>query len=233
MIAARRHSRRRASSWLLAGLVVASLWATTPPASADGYDGVCTDDLGVTVVVDHQDLGGGVLVRCAPGFPDGGTGLDALLLAGFTPAGTLKEGASFVCRIGDRPAADEVLTVGGQTYRESCVVTPPDWAFWSYWHASPGGEWTQSGMGAARQVEPGGIEGWSFSLGHATDSNPPPGFDPATTDEAPSPAQEPGAPAPDTPTPGEDGSMAAVSVAGVALLAGAAGLVWWRRRAAS
>ena len=96
----------RARAALLFPAALVAGWTHAAPAAAAGHEGACTDDTGVTVVVDLQDLGGDVTVRCATDFPTGGTGLDALVVAGFTPAGTVRDGAGFVCRIDDRPSAD-------------------------------------------------------------------------------------------------------------------------------
>ena len=41
--------------------------AIAAPAQASGTSGYCPNADGVTVVVDFQDLGGGVVIRCAPG----------------------------------------------------------------------------------------------------------------------------------------------------------------------
>ncbi|MCC2593227.1 hypothetical protein LKO27_07375 [Tessaracoccus sp. OS52] len=188
--------RRLATVLLLAGLPLLGSWLAAPSAQAAFHDGACTDDTGVTVVVDHQDLGGGIVVRCATDFPSGGTGLQALKLAGFVPEGTMKDGPAFVCRINNRPAADETLTVGGQDYRENCISTPPNEAFWGYWHAPAGGEWTFSQLGGGRTVEPGGYEGWSFSLNRGEDSNPRPGVVPAAR-----PKPQPTSPKPAEPAP--------------------------------
>ncbi|TRY19036.1 hypothetical protein FOJ82_08025 [Tessaracoccus rhinocerotis] len=204
--------RRWSAGLLVVMLPMLGAWLGAPTAEAAHHDGPCTDASGVTVVVDHQELGGGVVVRCAQDFPPtGGTGLQALQLAGFIPAGTVKDGASFVCRINNRPAADEDLTVGGQAYRENCIATPPDGAFWSYWHAKPGGQWTFSQLGAARSVQPGGYEGWSFSLGRTEGSNPPPGVKPAAIPES-EPSQRPTSPAPPAP-PGTTTAPAPSTVA--------------------
>lgn len=211
---------RRPPRWLplaLLGPAVLHGWAGASTAAAAGHEGECTDEAGVTVVVSHNELGGGTVVRCAPDFPEGGTGLDALQLAGFIPEGTLKEGPSFVCRINDRPSADEVIAVRDSQYRESCTTTPPDWAFWSYWHAEPGGEWTYAGVGVTRKVEPGSTEGWSFSLDKSTN-------------EAPQPGQGPALPAPDAGASTPAGTSTVASIAGVAALGLAGTLVWWRRR---
>lgn len=215
---------------LLFSAALVAGWPSAAPAAASGHEGACTDDSGVTVVVDLQDLGGEVTVRCAPDFPDGGTGLDALQLAGFTPSGTVRDGAGFVCRIDDRPSADEVIVAGGREHRESCTVTPPDWAHWGYWHAADGGEWTHSSSGATRAVTPGGHEGWSFAVDRAVGEALPPRFDPSGDrpgTPGAAPADAPGSPAADAAGPG---AATLVPLVGLAALAGAGVVVWRRRR---
>lgn len=132
-----------------------------------GTAGFCPDASGVTVVVDFRELGGGRVVRCAPGGQS--DGLAALRNAGFEVSGTSRWGDAFVCRINDRPGTD----------REPCVDTPPADAYWSYWHAENGGEWTYSQLGASYRTPPeGSFEGWSFSLDRESGDSPAPGVAP-------------------------------------------------------
>jgi hypothetical protein len=179
-----------------------------PPAFA-GTAGYCADGNGVTVVVDFNDLGGGVVIRCAPG--DQATGLSALKNAGFAVAGTNRWGEAFVCRIEGRPT---VAT-------EPCVDTPPASAYWSYWHASNGGAWTYSDKGVKNRKPPAGsFEGWSFSKGHTESSAPRPGA--APTRPAP-----PAPPAPPPPAGGGGGTQpggAAPVVPGTTIVPGASGV---------
>ncbi|GIJ69504.1 hypothetical protein Voc01_044210 [Virgisporangium ochraceum] len=150
-----------------------------PAAHAAGTAGYCPDANGVTVVVDFNDLGGGVVVRCAPG--DQATGLSALKNAGFTIAGTTRWGEGFVCRIEGRPT---VAT-------EPCRDTPPASAYWSYWHASNGGSWTYSDKGVQNRRPPAGsFEGWSFSTNRTQATAPRPDTAP-TRPAAPAPPQQP------------------------------------------
>ena len=55
-------------------------------ATAAGTAGFCPDATGVTVIVDFRELGGGTVVRCAPGAQ--ADGLAALRNAGFQITGT-------------------------------------------------------------------------------------------------------------------------------------------------
>ncbi|NLE98485.1 MAG: hypothetical protein GX596_10955 [Propionibacterium sp.] len=224
---------RRLAAVLLGGLLAlaGTAGAHAAPAATDGH---CTDGASVTVVVDFQELDEDTIIRCVRGLADGATGHEALVAAlGEAPSGTIKDGPGFVCRIAGHPAADTDLVLGGSTYREDCVVTPPREAFWSYWHASAGGDWTYASFGIAnREVQPGGYEGWSFSL-DTTGSGPvPPRSLPTASDGD---TVEPGGdgrtgsgsePASDGEVP--MGTVAGVGFVGAAALAG--GVVWWRRR---
>ncbi len=150
-------------------LVVALVLITTAAAARDGVavDGepCAPGSDGVTVVVDLQELGDDtVLVRCAPDAPP--DGFAALEQAGIAYRTTVAF-PGFVCRIVDRPADDP------------CATTAPADAYWSYWLAPAGGAWCYSNKGAGnRTPPPGSVEGWSFSLDHATDDVPPPRHDP-------------------------------------------------------
>ncbi len=141
----------------------AALPAATGAASAPGY---CRTSQGVTVVVDFTDLGGSVVVRCVPSANGGTTGLAALQAAGFSTTGTQRWGDGIVCRVQGRPSASETLAIKGNPhYHEKCVDTPPTQAYWTYWHAANDGSWTYSSQGpTARDITPGGFEGWAFAL---------------------------------------------------------------------
>ncbi|GIH03578.1 hypothetical protein Rhe02_16450 [Rhizocola hellebori] len=110
----------------------------------------------MTVVVDFASLGGGVTRACALGDP--ASGLTALTGAGFTITGTKRWGLAFVCRINGLPTAAT----------EPCLNTPSASAYWSYWHATPGGTWSYSSAGASSyNPAPGTVEGWAFGSGAA------------------------------------------------------------------
>lgn len=179
---------------LLAAAAPAGAGATV--AKAGGKPGYCTDDKGVTVVVDFTELGGDVVVRCAPGST--GSGIDALEDAGFDVEGTQRWGTAFVCRLEGRPAADEELDVKDDPgYKEQCVETPPTSAFWAYSYADNGEGWTYSSRGAhTHQAIEGGFEGWRFVLNHGpTDpavAPTRPGSD--NEDEGEEPGDEPSKP---------------------------------------
>jgi len=163
---------RRAVALALIAAGLAWPVAIGPARAATAYDGACTDDAGVTIVVDFQDLGGGVSVRCAPGEP--ASGLDALDRAGITWTGTLRF-PGFVCRIAGQPGPES----------DPCVNTPPATAYWGYWVAERGGTWCYSTAGAAnRKPPPGTVEGWSFAK-NRTGNPPAPGYGPPPPAGAP------------------------------------------------
>lgn len=189
---------------LLAAAILAAAGAVAiaGPARAAGSAGYCPDGNGVTVVVDYRQLGGGVVIRCAPG--EQATGLAALENAGFTVTGTLRWGKAFVCRINGKPGIDT----------EPCVDTPPASAYWSYWHAPNGGSWTYSSQGVlARKPPLGSFEGWSFSSGRDEDSAPRPGVAPTRPAPPPPTATKPH-PATNTKPPAGGGTAATHAPAG-------------------
>ena len=61
-------------------LAVATMLGVSPPPAA-GANGPCPGTTGVTVVVDFQGLGGGIVTRCATGSP--ASGFAALKAVGF------------------------------------------------------------------------------------------------------------------------------------------------------
>src|SRR5262249_17728721 len=129
---------------------------------------------GVTMVVDFRSLGGGALVRCAPGDP--ASGLGALSGAGFSYSFVPRQ-PGLVCQINGKP--------------DPCNGAPTN-AYWSYWHAKPGGSWIYSSLGAGSyDPVPGSVEGWSFGAGQ------PPGI--APPDAAPPPPPPPPQPAQSSP----------------------------------
>ncbi len=221
-----------------------------------GYDGVCRaeDSAGVTVVVDFGSLDGNAerpaptLTRCSPAPNNDAkvrrTGLQALVDAGIMVSGTKRWGdeypanVGFACRVEGRPALDELLLIDSSqsSYTEPCLDTPPSEAYWAYWHADGSGKpWGYSEFGLMnRYVQPGGFEGWSFSL-DATSAdgqfqNPPPEVTPLNPHRGPgaAPLPTPGAPPTQTPTaptalaPPSSGSPGSPGKPGTAIAAGAA-----------
>jgi hypothetical protein len=113
--------------------------STSAPAAA----AACSGATGVTVVVDHGALGGGVDQVCN----SGGGGHDAISL--FTGAGFsltyVQSQPGFVCRINGQPASDP------------CVRTPPSDAYWGlWWSDGRSGTWSYSSLGAGSLTVPDG-----------------------------------------------------------------------------
>lgn len=201
---------RRGVITIVMGLLLSVV--TLPGAAVEraGYDGMCLpkDSNGVTFVIDFQGLDGNdglaapTIIRCSPVENNDATikrtGLQAMVDAGISASGTVRWGddyptqVSFVCRIEGRPTAAEpmYLAASATTYHEPCHDTPPAAAYWSYWHADgQGGTWKYSNYGImARNVIPGGFEGWSFSQnadsGGEGGSNPTPRVTPLIVDTA-------------------------------------------------
>lgn len=183
MSRARSTATRTATAIATVVMVLATMLVGVPVAGAAGavvpgwHAGPCTstDVNSVTVVIDFQDLGGSTILRCATGLPAGATGFAALAAAGIGVTG-VGSGTNFICRLQGRPTATEVVPIPGDpTRKEACTSTPPAAAYWSYWSAAPGGNWTLSTLGyLAHRVQIGGFEGWSFSHNTTAATNPPP-----------------------------------------------------------
>ncbi|MBW3658467.1 MAG: hypothetical protein KY457_07500 [Actinobacteria bacterium] len=169
----------RAPAWLVATvltLVVGAAATSAPARAQDACDGV-------GVVVDATALGGSVTSRCAPGDPS--SGLEALQGAGHSYTFVPRQ-PGLVCTIDARP--------------DPCNGAPQD-AYWSYWHAPAGGEWTYSTRGAGnRDPEPGTVEGWAFGAGDPPrqpppaaepEPDPPPADDGPTEESAPARSEQP------------------------------------------
>lgn len=156
-----------------AAVLVAGIPVLAGPAPARAA--ACSGTSGVTVVVDFGALGG-VAVGCAAGDPS--SGLSALTAAGFGYTAVPGQ-QGLVCSINGVPL---------------CAGPPPTSAYWSYWHAQPGGSWSYSNTGAGSyNPAPGSVEGWSFGAGVAPGIAPP----------QPAPVSPPAQPAPTQPAPAQ------------------------------
>jgi hypothetical protein len=141
-------SGRRAAATLALGataLLGLASSAGAAPLTADDLSGACTDPGGVTVVVDLTDLGGQVDVGCAE---DAATGAEALVAAGFTDT---RDASGLICAIESLP--------------DPCPETF-EGSFWSYWYATPDGDWQSYLEGPDTAVpDAGSLEGWRYSDG--------------------------------------------------------------------
>jgi hypothetical protein len=167
--------RVRSLSRTVAGaLIVVSgmtgVLAVATPASPAGADplGACTTTAGEIVAVDFAPWGGNIERGCAATLS---TGLAALQAAGFTSAGDQHDGPGFVCRIDDDPPPAQ----------DPCINTPPDTAYWSYWHADAGQDaWSYSQLGAATyRPPPGSVDAWVFGSSNVQGTDGQPSFSPA------------------------------------------------------
>lgn len=143
--------RPAAATALVAGAGL--VWAPSPAAAA-----ACSDDSGVTVVVDFHELGGGIDQDCVA---DQGQSDDLFVAAGHTLENV--QGQAFVCRVDGLPSAED----------EACVRTPPADAYWSlWWSDGTDGTWTYSSQGAyALDVPDGGAVAFSWT-GSSSTSKP-------------------------------------------------------------
>jgi len=151
---------------LIAGMMASVAGCSGQSASGSGHDGYCTadDKDSVTVVVDFGDLGPVPKIGCAYGLAEHATGMDALVALGISVTEVTRT-PQFICRIDGSPTADQVIPIpGDDKYKETCVNTPPTTAYWTYWSAAEGGQWTYSLTGyALHEVTFGGYEGYSFA----------------------------------------------------------------------
>lgn len=164
----------------MAAILGALLIFTAPSAHAKQTvtNGKCSDNTGLNVVVDFQDLGGGVKIRCVENWSSG-TAL-AAIDAALDIQGTQRWGKAFICRIDGKPGPAD----------EPCIDTPPASAYWSYWVADSG-SWRYSQKGVGNMTaNPGEWHGLSFSMNRTETTNPPPRTTPAVP-SAPKPKPKP------------------------------------------
>ncbi|MFZ2964287.1 MAG: hypothetical protein WA006_06350 [Rhodoglobus sp.] len=153
---------------LLAAIALAGCAPTAPePTPAPAESGACA---GVEVVVDFGVLDAPSIDECV----DAGPAADAVADAGVTTEGTVDWGDQIVCRVNDRPAADETVEVEGQEpFVEACQSMPAATAYWSLWvKLSADGEWEYAQEGLSTlELEPGQAVGLVYTTG--TESTPP------------------------------------------------------------
>lgn len=166
-----RSARQVVFAVLLGGILASSPFAPGVAPAGAWSEGPCPTADGVTVVIDFQELGGGIWVRCAPG--PSNTGFEALQRAG-VPYGTTVRFPGFLCKIDGKPTNDP------------CQTASPATAYWSYWMAPRGGSWCYSNWGAGNRNPPEGtVEGWSFSLNRTDGTTPTPRYMPPRVQGAP------------------------------------------------
>ncbi|TFC84225.1 hypothetical protein E3T23_00550 [Cryobacterium cheniae] len=140
--------------------------ATATPAPADGS---CA---GVSVVVDFGALDTPGITDCVDtGAAETIAASTVMETSGVTTEGTLEWGDQVVCRVNDRPAADETIDVAGEPpFIESCQSMPAAAAYWALWikpTADADWEYAQKGLGSL-ELEAGQSVGLVFTTGTET-----------------------------------------------------------------
>lgn len=138
---------------LTAAAYAGVLGAASPPAAA----ATCPTAEGVSVVVDFNDLGGGVQEICdASG---GGEHAATLFTRNGYALTYVQRQPGFVCRINDVPAEDP------------CVNTPPADAYWGlWWSDGTTGTWSYSTLAAGSlKIPEGGYVAFSWNQGAGKD----------------------------------------------------------------
>lgn len=214
--ALRASAGRRGRTWLAvtalgaAGCTAGLIVGATTTANADPI-GECSTTAGVIVAVDFTAWGGNIERGCDATLT---TGYDALHAAGFTTAGDVQDGPTFICRIDGDPTPTQ----------QDCVATPPADAYWSYWHADVGqNTWSYSHVGAADYHPPAGsVDAWTFGATDIDGTTGQPSFSPdavratntsvgsGSTTSTPPPTTTTTTPAPRSPSTGDGGSSAPV-----------------------
>ena len=143
-------------------------------AAAPAGASACSGASGVTVVVDHGALGGGVDLVCSDS--SGGNAAALFSGAGFSLSYVQRQ-PGFVCRINGQPASDP------------CVNTPPSDAYWAlWWSDGKSGAWSYSSLGAGSlSVPEGGYVGFAWQSG----AKRAPGVSPVPHGTAPTPTAAP------------------------------------------
>ena len=146
---------------------------TGSPASAAATaeaDAAAVDCAGVTVVVDFGTLDADTITDCVDA-TEAIAASATLATTGVTTEGSVEYGDQIVCRVNDRPAADETVVVEAQeSFTETCASMPPAYAYWALWvKASPDADWdyAQEGLGSL-EVEPGQSVGLVYTTGTET-----------------------------------------------------------------
>ncbi|TFB69550.1 hypothetical protein E3O06_14505 [Cryobacterium glaciale] len=141
--------------------------AATATAEADAAAGNCA---GVTVVVDFGTLDADTVTECVDA-TEPIAASQTLATTGVTTEGSVEYGDQIVCRVNERPAADETVVVEGEeSFTETCASMPPAYAYWALWvKAAPDADWdyAMEGLGTL-EVEPGQSVGLVYTTGIET-----------------------------------------------------------------
>ena len=159
----------------LSGCVASTPAPTAASTPAPAASATASDCDGVGVVVDFGSLDGEGVSACVDATSDVAA-TSALDQAGVTTEGSVEWGDQIVCRVNERPGADETVEVEGEaSFVESCQSMPPAYAYWALWvKPAADGEWeyAQEGLGTL-QLEPGQSIGLVYTTGTGTEPQPP------------------------------------------------------------
>lgn len=210
------HATARTSARPVVWLMLAFLAVTilvAPPATATAADGELCSDGGVSVVVDYQDLGGGVERACVE---DG---------AGKLASEVYADAGYDLTPVGAFPGA--ACQVNGQPADVQCANMPPADAYWGLFVAEDG-TWGYAPTGADElRLEDGAFVGFSWQ----SSSEPaPPGVEPVASTSSADEQGDAQSPAAEDPADESGGIDWWVPVLVVVLLGAAAALVVRRRR---
>lgn len=177
-------STRRTAGFVVAAVAAATTWLIAPSAPAGAA--TCSTASGVSVVVDHHDLGGGVQSVCDAG------GAGKYADRQFTESGFaltyVQRQPGFVCRVDGAPSNDP------------CVNTPPSDAYWGlWWSDGKSGKWTYSSTGVGSLEVPAG--GYVALSWNGSSSSDPPSVAPKAHASPPAASSSPTPTATPTPQP--------------------------------
>jgi hypothetical protein len=143
----------------------ASSPAAVPPAAAI-VEGACSDDEGITLVVDSSALADGSAKEWCRPTEEPLAVADVLGEAGVETEGTEEYGDQVVCRVNGLPSATEpVGSKEDPSYVEECASMPAAFAYWSLWTQPAGGEWAYAEEGLATlEAQPGERVALLFTL---------------------------------------------------------------------
>lgn len=138
---------------------------TTESTAALTTAGACAGDEGVTLLVNASALDESPTETCVLA-SETIAASDVLERADVTTEGTEEYGDQVVCRVDERPAADEPLpNPDGSEYLETCASMPAAFAYWSLWVKPAGGEWDYAQEGLSTlMAEPGDSLALLFTL---------------------------------------------------------------------
>jgi hypothetical protein len=182
--------RRPAIARLAAAVLLTAAAGVALPAGPAAA-AACSSGDGVTVVVDFNELGGGLQQVCDPS--GGGDTAAALFTGNGFPLTYAQRQPGYVCRVSGVPESDP------------CVNTSPADAYWGlWWSDGESGSWTYSSLGAGSlRIPDGGYVAFAWDQ---SDGSVAPGSTPTAHPSAPSPTP--------TPSPSPSSSSAPASPAG-------------------